>query len=350
MENVTLTPRSNCSIYNDRNFIAVAAVNQAVSAISILACLFAIFVIVIFKKWKTFSQRLIAYLIITNLLLVTASCIHRVDYFDTNTEGHMRFCVFSAYFAQNTVWMTINSITAITVYLFLAAACGRLTDKYEVAYIVFIFVVPLTFNWIPFIKSSFGRAGVWCWIRSLDTETCEPFLFGQALQYVLFYAPIFLLLLVLVVLYLITLFRLHQNKKYLKGSLGNRAGYIQNRIVKAEVVSLLAYPVIYVLTNIPLVANRIQGWLSPREPSLVLWYLSAFCIPLQGVIVVLAFTLDADTRRRLRWSHLRAAVAHYRTSKVVSEYQVGETDADGHEASYTKFTDNSVMMEKLMVN
>ena len=344
MENGTLA-RRNCSLYDDKDIIKVAIVNQALSALTVLACLFALSIIIIYKKWQFFTQRLIIYLITSTMLISLTRSLARVSYDGTFTDTHKGFCRFIAYASQNTVWMPFCAILSITIYLFLAIVCNRRTDKYEVAYILFIFAFPWTFNWIPLIDNTYGRAGAWCWIRSVDIDTCETLQFGRSLQIALYYVPLFVSLLIQIILYLIILCKLYRNKRRWKGTNANTVeDAATNKIARTEAISLFIYPLVYILASIIPVANRIRGWAQPGQPpSLLLWYLTAIVFPLRGIIFILAFTLDRDTRRRLTCRHLKSAIKDYST-KVVSEYEVSQMDE--LEASYTKFPEH----DKLELN
>ena len=40
----------------------------------------------------------------------------------------------------------------------------------EIAFYVSIFVLPLLFDWVPFITNSYGPFGPWCWFRTLESN------------------------------------------------------------------------------------------------------------------------------------------------------------------------------------
>ncbi len=342
------TENSNCSVYNNKDFVNVAIAYQATAGFTFLSCIFALSIIIIFKKWQLFSQRLFIYLVISTFLFSAARIFHRVDYLEKEfTDAHMHFCIFIAFISQNLAWTIFTSNLAITVYLFLGAVCNRRSEKYELAYVFLIFGLPWTFNWLPFIKGTYGKAGAWCWIKSVNLDTCTRLEYGVVLQLLLFFLPIFVILLTQVILYLIILCKLYVNKKRWKGTIANTVeDEATNKAARNEFLSLLAYPLIYIITSIFLVGNRVHGWIYPGNPSLVFFYLSAIAFPLQGIIIVLVFTFNADTRRRLRCSHFKEAIKSYKTSKVVSEY---ELDDQMESVYYKEFTDNT-SVEKLEIN
>ena len=138
---------ANCSLFDH---IAIAITSGSVS---FMACLSAHLHHHPLKKWQTFGQKLILYLMISTTLL-SLGIVLRVafsgDVVNTTIRG---FCAFAGFAGQVTAWMVINTTTAITIYIFLGIVCNKLTEKYEILYILFIFVLPLVFNWIPFINT-----------------------------------------------------------------------------------------------------------------------------------------------------------------------------------------------------
>jgi hypothetical protein len=315
--------------FTEQKFANVAVASSTAAGVSLLACLLALFVVILFKKWQSFGQRLIAYLIIAATLFSLASLLRRVEFDDNFTPADARFCAFSGFAVQLAVWCLITSIVAITVYLFLGVVCDRFTDKYEWLYVLFIFVTPLIFGWIPFIHNTYGRSGVWCWIKLADYTTCERLLFGLVLQVVLFYAPVLIILPCIVLAYLFILCKAGR-KRWTVSVVDTD---YSSKIMKSETARLLAYPLIFSFLLLPALAVRLQGWIAPQHLILGLWYLSVVTANLNGAVISLAFLLDKDTRQRLKWSHIRAAFKNYFSQKRVSEYPIdeagNETDMSG---------------------
>ena len=223
--------------------------------------------------------------------------------------------------------------------------CGKLTKQYELLYVLFIFVVPLLFGWIPFIHNSFGRSGVWCWIKLVNLTTCERLILGQVLQLVMFYVPLLMILPAIIVVYLVMLCKLSRNRARWTGTRDET--YKQtNRLLKSETAHLLSYPLIFFALSLPVLVTRIQLWIDPQLSVLPLWYISAISGNLEGFVITLAFLfLDKDTRNRLRWSHMQAAFKNYRDRKGISEYATegefeAERDTSSHATAYKQTTDD----------
>ena len=216
--NQSIEENFNCStLFNNHDFNNVAIINMTTACLSFLACSFVIVIIVILKVWEFFSQRLVIYLTITALLTAISAIIHRIDFYNQTSDFYKGFCIFTGFLTQVTSWMLLNSIIAITIFLFCRVMLKRNTDKYEMVYVFCIFLFPLVFNWIPFIHMSYGKAGVWCWIRSFNLETCQVHLFGLWLQFGLWYIPLYLTMTTLTIFYIIILVKIRKERKILTG-------------------------------------------------------------------------------------------------------------------------------------
>ena len=335
----------NCSLFDHKKFLIVTTVGMISGSVSSMACLSAFFIIILFKKWQTFGQRFILYLMISTTL-ISLGTVLRVAFSNNNVNTTYRgFCAFAGFANQVEVWMIINTTTAITIYVFLGIVCNKLTEKFEILYILSIFVLPLVFNWIPFINNTYGLAGPWCWIRNVDVNSCERLVFGQALQLGLWYVPVYIILTFWFLLYLAILCKLRGNSKRWKG-IANDVDDHRNKIFKSETLYLLVYPIIDFIMYTPFLIARIVGWADPVHPVPdALLYIAIIFFSLQGGVTALAFMLGSDTRQRLRWSHIRAALKNYHSKKGVSEYEVGEVENSeevGH-SPYKQITDNTVV-------
>lgn len=312
---------SNCSNpFDDSIYAWVAGVAAVSGLISLLACCFIIFIIVLFKKWKFFSQRLILYLAITAALLSLAMVLQRVDYANQDSAHYNNFCVFAGFLSQISGWMVLDAVICIQIFLLLTVFTEQQPEKYEQAFLVLIFLFPITFNWIPFIHLTYGRAGAWCWIRSKDDDTCELFRFGQVLQLVLWYIPLYILMFLLIILYAVVLIKLRSMKKKWTGDFDPRTMKKRKQMAR-EAIPLIIYPLIFFVLNIPPFINRIHGAANPNDPEPALWFISAIMFPLQGGAIALGFSLDPETRKRLNVNNFRAAFGEFCGSKV-KEYPV----------------------------
>ena len=320
--------------------IVVGGLNAASGFVSLLASCLVIALIVLFKKWQFFTQRLVLYLAISVVFQSIAAMIIKVDYNNETSEFYLHFCQFSGFVAQNATWMVLNAVASITVYVFVGAVFSKQTDRFEAVYLFFIFVFPLLINWIPFIDTAYGKAGVWCWIRSED-DFCNKFLFGQVLQFVLWYIPLYLILTILLFLYAVILVKIHcYDRRRWTGNYKFVDEQHQIKMISREIRSLLRYPLIYFLINLFPLALRIYGAFESNTSKLLpLWILTAIFFPIQGGFMALAFTLDPDTRKRLRWVQIKSAAKELcrRSDKdFISEYPAEHIISDAENSSMYK--------------
>jgi hypothetical protein len=319
-DDISELPNNCSSPFDDRIYAIVSAVGAVSGFISFLASCFVVFIIVLFKKWRFFTQRLIFYLAITSVLLSLAAILQTTDY---NNANHKNFCIFAGFFSQVSGWMGLNAMTCIVISLLLTAFTKKRAEKLEILYVFLIFIFPLMFNWIPFIKSSYGRAGAWCWIRSTEETTCLEFKFGQLLQQLLWYIPLYVIMFALIILYVIVMVKLYHTKRKWTGTIDQHEKKTQEKWIK-EMLSLVAYPLMFFLIVIPAFINRIHGAVHPGNPEPVLWFIAAVFFPLQGGAVALVFSLDPETRKRLTLANFKAAFRNFCNSTDVKEYKLSE--------------------------
>ena len=142
-------------------------------------------------------------------------------------------------------WMELMATICITynnlLYMFVWVAFNKQTDKFEYSYVFFIFVFPWLFTWVPFTVDAFGRAGAWCWIRNEDIYTCKEIIAGQVLQFVLWYIPLYIILPILIVLYVIILVKIYCYKRRRWSWNQTHEDSHQQKKITRQIWSLLRY-------------------------------------------------------------------------------------------------------------
>lgn len=312
-----MTNNSSCIDYHTTQYIAIAAVNSALAGVSFFACLFVIALILFLKKYLVFTQRLILYLVIAtaleNLFVATQATV-----FFPDTEAYRQYCIASGFLNLVTIWSEVFANISITFDLFLRAVIHR-EKRVEWVYILFIFVTPFLFCWIPFIDLTFGEAGPWCWIRDKnDDEECSEHKLGMILRLALWYVPIYPILLVILIFYIVILISVRQQAKKYEGKFDptNRK---RKQLLKEEITPLLIYPFLFLFFNLFSLINRLYETIF-NESNIVLFWLQAVMDPLSGPVIAVAYTLDPDTRRRLHWNNLKGECINRCSRKEVMEY------------------------------
>ena len=312
---------ANCSSLSPVYYKVASSLRVTTAGLSFFCSLASLTVIVLFKKYLFMTQRLILYLCISvalSSLVRTINIAPRV--YNSKDPAAETFCFIAGFLDEYTLCSVIFAVTSITVDVFIVAVFMRKTRRLEPIYFVVIFLSPIFFSWIPFINNTYGDAGAWCWIRTVEVN-CTTSVFGVVLQFTLLYVPILVIMLLLVLILLITLTVLYMQRYKYDATFDPNA--IRNRrMVRKEVKQLIWYPIIFIFINIVPAINRLVTINQPDNPRAELLILSAFIGPLQGVFVTLAFVLDPETRKRLTWMQIRGAISDMcsRASAKVQEY------------------------------
>ncbi len=312
---------TNCQVFNTGAFSAISIVSSISTIISLLAVSLIPFFIVLFKQWSFFNQRLILYLASASIVTLITYFLARFDY-----KG---YCLFSAFASQLGAWMALNAYICITATLLLKVFFTINLEKLDIPVLLFIFASPFLFNWIPFVGGGYGQAGAFCWIRSTEevNGTCKVHLFGQVMQLVLWYIPLYLVLSVMIILYIIILIKFYFHRRKWT-NLDNQGADNTRKQALRYTVSLLAYPLVYFLIHIFPFINRIHGAANYNNPSPALWYLSTILYPQQGTGVALVFFFSV--RKKLNLTKMKAAFDEWTHKTEIKEYPITQdVDASG---------------------
>lgn len=314
-------------LYETRKYDVIMGLRSGFSFLSFIVIICMMAIIILFKKYLFFTQRLILYLALANLAYsLSAACnlTGRVAYKHIATQ----YCVFIGFAEQITIWWTLMATACIMIDLFVKAVCKKNTDRLEIVYLFFIFVSPLLFCWIPFIKYSFGADGVFCWIRELNQYDCGDFNFGKWLRYGIYYIPLYLLMILLIVLYIPVVVFVRRRQNRWAGIFNPEAHAIQ-KMIATEIRPLIYYPLIVIIINVFPLIKQIYATTGHNET--VYYFISLFSAaiyPFQGFFVVIAFTLDPETRNKLNGRTIYAALVQCCRKSDVKLYPAQKDRSD----------------------
>ena len=328
MENISNNSNNTIDcfeLFDKKHFVIAALVSSVTALISVFACTGVILLVVLFKKYNFFTQRLILYLNLAALFnsVAIALRLQRLA-FVTNSEDNPHLtglCVFTGFIDQVTAWSEVIAISCITFNLLLKAVFHKQVGKLEIVYFILIFIFPLTFNWIPFIDSAYGKAGAWCWIRN-QNDDCTDNVLGYYSRLILWYIPAYVILLIIVCTYIFILYKVKTQHHLWEGKYDPETERRKEMQLK-EVRPLLWYPLIFLLLNLFPLINRIYD-ASEGPPIIALWYLQAIFSPLQGGFIAIVYTLDKETRQRLNCTEIRGALSR----ADITEYPAKEGFSD----------------------
>ena len=184
----------NLSLSTDARDKLVAILSSGGFA-GVLSCSMALFLLIFFKMYKTFSERLVLYLLLSGLFVasVTALMITGIPF---DFSQHHSLCQAIAFFWQYSIWILLLLTTFIVFHLAALVFFFKTLKKLEVSLVIFSLLFPLLFSWVPFLHDTYGLAGAWCWIRVYGYADCQFYREGLIEQYALWYGPLFLLLIV----------------------------------------------------------------------------------------------------------------------------------------------------------
>lgn len=317
---------TSCQTYESGQYTPVAIVAASTGTVSVLACLAVIAVIVVFKKYNFFIQRLILYLCIA-ATLNSLSVMLRFSRLAPETPDWHTLCVVTAFVDQTTLWSLNLAFCCLTFNMLIVVIFNKSTKAVEMGYICFIFIFPIMFNWIPFLQNSYGQSGAWCWIRTKNyDEHCTDHMLGMYLKYALWYVPHYLLLVILLVAYVIIIINVIRKSYNWRGLYSTEpAVLVEQQKMKELVLPIIFYPLGFFILNLVPLVNRVYEGIA--GPNYMLWMMHAALSPLQGGYIALVYVLDKDTMRRLNLKELRAYLFHRET--LVKDYPAtgGFTDS-----------------------
>jgi len=283
-----------------------------VASFSLIASLFIIFVIWLFKKYKYFIQRLI-------LALSVAAFLDSVSYLLTGVPpDDSSLCDFQAWLLSFMGFSVLLWVCCITFNLYWNAIKGVKTDKFEKYYHLVSWGIPFVVACLPLINDHYGPAGAWCWISKQSDNSV-------AWRFATYYIPVYVCIIGLFVVYSYIFITIRRQIKRWDGMYSAEAER-SKALMKEDIKPLMWYPVVYLLTTICPLIHRIHNAVSSK-PNFTLLLLQVIFSPLVGVLNAVVFGMDRETLNRLNLTQMKVAFMQHSGAKkpLVREYPVGET-------------------------
>ena len=287
---------ANCSL-DDGQTRAVSAIIMATSGFSVVCSLIVLLVMVLFKKYRVATQRLILYLIVAVLLKQTMLLIMGAT--TVKFHNNVHYCTITAFFYQQFSWYVMMAVFCLTYDMFAKAVFQRIqTEQHENRYVVTIFLIPFVFNWIPYINDAYGFNGAAiCWIKEKNNN-CTIFPFGLTLQFLLFWVPFLLGMFCVLAASIFALVVTRRRRYAYSGTMDPSDIYFRRQLEK-DVRYYQLYPVVYILINIispvRLIITAIQ------RPIFIVYIIHHSVSGLEGAVICLGFLLSYLLRKELWW-------------------------------------------------
>ena len=283
--------------------------------LALLSCVFImsmLSIIILFKKYRFFTQRLVLYLAISALSYQIVTMLDFTALHAYSSTSALNYCRLIGFLTLITFWWSIMSMVIIMTDIFIKVVYDKQTEHFEVIYVLVIFVLPILFDWIPFIQLSYGPVGYVCGIRNRTIDDCSPFQLGVILQFILFHIPAYILLGLVVILLSIALCFIRRQKNKFTGQYDPHAKNLKKKM-ETEIQPLLYYPFIFIVANIVPLFFTIYSAVEPEDTASIFYIgiVATVVYRLQGILITLAFTLDPETRKKLNRTELKAALKRF---------------------------------------
>ena len=313
------------NVYLLPKYKALLGLRSSLSLLSAIFILCMLGIIILFKKYVFFTQRLILYLAISTF---SFSLFAFMDLGPTSAyteESALIYCEIIGFFQQITLWWIVLATTVIMVVVFIKVVFKRNTEKLESLYAFIIFGLPFVFNWIPIIKMTYGPVGYFCWIRNRNIDDCTDDPFGYWLSIALYFIPVNVIMVTVLILLIVAFVFAKRQQRVWQGKYSHEDKQLQKQ-AELEIRPLIAYPLIFIITNLFSLLIFIFSLINTgnlNTAAYVVSVITTIVFRFQGILITLVFTLDPETRHTLKWHNIRVALRQcFRKSEEPKEYPV----------------------------
>ena len=310
-----------CLNFTIQNAHAVFDVKLSLGAITVVANLLAIILIIASRRFRDFLYRLVVYLLVTDILQAIAICLalfpitvpdanNPAQVRDNSSAGWLDLCAATGFILMTTMWMGNVVIIWIMGHLLLLGwreqrshnERGKNTPvhtpctKKEILGLLFLFFGPILIGWIPFVlpHEMYGISGLWCWIKEYHKYCGDLKAETLIVVFIFFYGPLVLIVLFSLICMILTIILVCHGAVMRHFSVDHH----QRRM--KEIIIALAYPMLYCTVCLILLANRVYSVSKPNNPpNLGLWYAHTVADPVRVLLPAVAFLLHPFVWRDL---------------------------------------------------
>ena len=247
-------------------------VQRTFSSLSLIGCVAVAALIIILKKYRSTTQRLIFWLSVSGFfrsLVLLLTHVYDRDVTYCRAKGFFR-----NYFSCTTLlWVFMIAVNCLFIVK------RKPYEQHYKWYHAIVWIGSMVWSTIPFFSDSYGYAGIWCWIGR-----------ENGLRFGMWYIPLFSLTFLMFSIYV---YLLRFQMKF-KKSLNNRSvdERTAEKHMRKDLKSLLAYSFIYILFSVPIFIYRVSEETHPNiSPIYGLTITSVVLTPSLGVVYAVAFVL-----------------------------------------------------------
>ncbi len=162
--------RSTCSSLSEKELNQLCLIRGVTSIVYLLVCCFTLLLILYYQAFRTTLQRL---LLCMSVALIAYAAALTLQISSSNEVYCMVVGFFNQYafhvmllFRLGTVFYLLNRVCQSTPSIRnRRAKPNHHKTCYEVTFVFFVIIFPLTYNWVPFITDSYGGRP-WCWLKA----------------------------------------------------------------------------------------------------------------------------------------------------------------------------------------
>ncbi len=298
----------SCYTFSAKQVQVITTITISMYSTAVLMCLIVIAVIIALRQYRTFVHRLLVYLLVAASFNGVSSGLEMAPTHHNSREIEVRhglkpMCSAIGFAVQVTESQFLMVCTWILVYLVLLVVFQYRANskRHEIAGLVISLVLPLTFDWLPFIHNIYGLAGPWCWIRISNKDCHDYITTGVIYEFTLFCGPLLLLILASFVSFLV-IAAISSKRSLNHSGEGRRSQHSPYQQALKESLPLLVYPILYSIISGVLLANRINYVITTahgKPPNYPLWLAHTIADPLRILFIPLAYLLHPGTIRKL---------------------------------------------------
>lgn len=311
---VGVNNESNCTLalsFDSVEYKILAALRASVGFISFLCCIAVVIIIILFKKYRFFSQRLVLNVAVAAMVHSISYSTSRVNYYTVRPIDDP-YCYVGGLFNHYTAAVELISIWCAAINIFTLGMFGKNISRYEVVCYVVTYALPVLWFWVPLWLQAYGTTGGWCGIKFLNAD-CTRYRPSAYIQFGIWYVPLYTSTVVIVLGLFAVAIKLFRSIYRWRGKYDPLSRAMKEAL-KSELRPLIWYPIIYFLLNIFSVISQIYRAADNQSDtaSIALAYLRVLSSPFRGAFIALAFALDKDTRGRLNVVHCKAACLQWK--------------------------------------
>ena len=190
-----------CNVFVENDFRPVLIACCITGAVSALMCILAIALFVLFRMYKSLTNRIVLYLLVAVLFYCLTNVFQISSLWLNQWKGeHDKLCVvdgfLNGYSELVMLFSTLMVTLHLTIMVFFASFYEKTTKHtcctctiLDAFYLLFSWILPLIIAWIPFVHNNYGLSGLWCWIR-LYNDDCSLNKEGMREVYGTFYGEL----------------------------------------------------------------------------------------------------------------------------------------------------------------